>query len=91
MVRWYKLVNREPVPCDITESEVGKHIVARTAVGDHEVSTVFLSLDHQFLDGPPLLFETMIFPAGDYCERYSTWDEAEAGHAKAVALLERQP
>jgi hypothetical protein len=56
--------------------------------GDIKVSTVFLGLDHQFGDGPPLLFETMIFGGteDEYCERYSTWEEAEAGHKKAVEI-----
>lgn len=53
------------------------------------VSTVFLGLDHGlWRDGPPHIFETMVFlPAGDdYGEqlRYSTWEEAEAGHKEAV-------
>jgi hypothetical protein len=50
------------------------------------VSTVFLGLDHQWGDGPPLVFETMIFGGehDQYQERYSTWDEAEAGHKQGV-------
>lgn len=51
------------------------------------VSTVFLGIDHSFYGGKPILFETMIF-GGMYDgeqERYSTWEEAEAGHEKAVA------
>lgn len=62
--------------------------VGDDTVNQHRVSTVFLGLDHQYGDGPPLVFETMIFPAGSwsevYCERYSTWAQAEAGHAKAI-------
>jgi hypothetical protein len=53
------------------------------------VSTVFLGLDHQFGNGPPILFETMVFDdyeRGDG-ERYSTWDEAETGHAAWVAMI----
>lgn len=48
------------------------------------VSTVFLGLDHRFGgNGPPILFETMIFggPHDQDCERYATWEAAEAGHA----------
>jgi hypothetical protein len=53
------------------------------------VSTVWLGLDHSFGDGRPMIFETMVFPngvvgMGDYCDRYSTKEEAIAGHAKAV-------
>jgi hypothetical protein len=63
--------------------------VARTEVASGLIiSTVFLGLDHQHFGGPPLLFETMVF--NDYGddgtqERYSTWEEAEAGHARIVA------
>jgi hypothetical protein len=54
-----------------------------------EVSTVFLTLDHRHGDGPPILFETMIF-GGEYdnwCYRYRTIDQARAGHARVVAAL----
>lgn len=53
------------------------------------VSTVFLGIDHGFGEGyAPVLFETMIFGGkeDEYQERYCTWEEAEAGHAKAVRL-----
>jgi len=55
-----------------------------------EVSTVFLGLSHQYGCGPPILFETMIFGGehNEYQERYSTWEEAEAGHKQAVKLAE---
>jgi len=55
------------------------------------VSTVFLGLDHNFFgEGPPLLFETMVFDdyGGGDCWRWSTWDEAVEGHKQAVAKLE---
>ena len=62
--------------------------VAKTQVGDTEVSTVFLGIDHNFGDdGPPLLFESMTFPDQMTCERYATWDEAQAGHDRIVAAL----
>jgi len=81
-----------------------KRVVAKTEVGSMCVSTVFLGLDHRLGEGPPLLFETMIFglpgPASspleggrvalytgteEYQERCSTWEQAEAMHARAVA------
>ena len=54
------------------------------------VSTVFLGLDHQFGDGPPILFETMIFGGehDQYQERYCTWTEAVKGHRKALSLID---
>ena len=54
------------------------------------VSTVFLGYDHSF-EGPPLLFETMIF-GSEYDQeqwRYATKTEAFEGHAKAVNLVKQ--
>ena len=62
----------------------------------HMVSTVWLGVDHRFgNDGPPLIFETMIFAkhggdydwSGDYTARYSTLEEAESGHVAAVQMV----
>jgi len=84
-----------PVPCDNLlewgrwfENAGSKRQVARDSVNGANVSTVFLGLDHSWGDGPPLLFETMIFggPHDQYQERYSTRAEAIEGHARAVAL-----
>lgn len=60
--------------------------VASTEVGLSWVSTVFLVHDHQYGDGPPLLFETLVFEGvlDGECERYATWEEAERGHAEMV-------
>ena len=60
--------------------------VRRTFYDEVMISTVFLGLNHRFGDGPPLVFETMIFggPANEYQMRYSTWDEAVEGHMAAV-------
>lgn len=63
--------------------------VARTTVGEVNVSTVWLGLDHSFGGGPPLIFETMIF-GGRHSEeqwRYSTEEEALTGHRAAVDLV----
>jgi hypothetical protein len=70
--------------------ETAARHVATTNVGEVHVSTVFIGLDHAFQGGPPILFETMIFGGKQdgYFARYSTWEEAEAGHASAVTLAE---
>lgn len=63
-------------------------IVARSESGDVLVSTVWLGLDHSFGDGPPLIFETMIF-GGEHDEdqwRYSTEAEALEGHRRACEI-----
>ena len=81
--------NRQPVKVDLMQwagwFSKDRH-VAKTEVGDAEVSTVFLGLDHQYGDGPPLIFETLVFggPLDQEMERYSTWEEAERGHADMV-------
>lgn len=57
----------------------------------YTVSTVDLGLDHSFGGGPPLYFETMIFPkdtgADMYCNRYTTREEALASHENLVKDL----
>ena len=62
--------------------------VAESKTNDVWVSTVFLGFDHNWGDGPPLLFETMVFGGklDQEQKRYSTWDEAVRGHA---AIVER--
>ena len=68
----------------------GARRVAYTAAGEVSVSTVFLGLDHNLsYQGPPLLFETMVFggPSDEAMCRYSTWSEAVAGHARACKSL----
>jgi hypothetical protein len=57
-----------------------------------QVSTVFLGLNHNFGNGPPMLFETMIF-GGRFDQeqwRYSTWEEAEKGHQAALDYIARK-
>ena len=51
---------------------------------------MFLGLNHNFLrEGPPILFETMIFGGrlDHFQNRCATWAEAEAMHAEAVRLV----
>jgi len=67
--------------------------VAETTIGEVWISTVFLGLDHNYHDiGEPILFETMCFVDGESADtlmfaRYCTWEDAEAGHAAAVAVV----
>lgn len=99
----YILNGRTPIPCIelVTwglwyENNKEKTRVAETVVKDKRVSTVFLGLDHRLSDnGPPILFETMVFPLENYtderCERYCTWEEAEAGHKRIVEEIQNPP
>lgn len=89
----YILKDKKPVPAELVEwanwFETADRVVAKDEIGDIKISTVFLGLDYSFGAGKPLLFETMIFGGENdqYQERYSTWEEAEAGHKEAVALV----
>ncbi len=55
------------------------------------ISTVFLGLDHSFGEGPPLLFETLVFGGKHDQEmnRYSTKKEAMKGHEEIVKMCRR--
>jgi hypothetical protein len=66
-------------------------IVAKTTVGDAEVSTVWLGSDHSFGEGPPLIFETMIFGGehDQYQWRYSTEEQARTAHERIVEALKQ--
>lgn len=71
--------------------ETQDRVVAFDKIGDLRVSTVFLGLNHQFFEGPPLWFETMVFSpeleGNEPLWRYSTWEEAETGHRAVVAKV----
>lgn len=95
--RHFVLRDRKIVPATLMEwaqwFEAGNRKIARTELGPRGVvSTVFLGLDHGSGNGPPILFETLVFggPLDDEMERYSTLEEAEAGHAAMVERL-REP
>jgi hypothetical protein len=97
----YILRGHEPVMVEDVETwarwfGTANRVVRRTTIEKFSIhiSTVFLGLDHNWSsEGPPLLFETMIFETGNACGlderqwRYSTWDESEAGHVKAVCTV----
>jgi hypothetical protein len=71
--------------------EHGYKRVAETTLPDGTwVSTVWLGVDYNFGDGPPLIFETMVFSSQNELseldlDRYATLAEAEAGHIAMVA------
>lgn len=95
---------KTPVPCNDTlawgawmrgaggrNKRVGLTLLHDDAV---RVSTVFLGLDHSFLPGAtPVLWETMIFggPLDEYQWRYTSRDQAVAGHDLAVLMAKARP
>lgn len=90
MGMYYILKGKKAVPIDdVLEwaKTFGKHKrVAENYIGRIRISTVFLGLDHQYGEGKPLVFETMIFGGelDEEMDRYSTWEEAEAGHKAMI-------
>lgn len=89
MTFWYTLdKNHNPIASDGPDYDSDRR-VARDEIGEATVSTVFLTLDHNFGDGPPVLFETLVFggPLDQEMRRYCTWDEAVSGHARMVARV----
>lgn len=83
----------DPVEADLLTwaqwLENADRVVAFDKLDRADISTVFLGIDHRFGDGPPLLYETMIFGGaheGHQC-RYSTRDEALLGHSEAVKMV----
>lgn len=96
---WYTLdADRKPRRCTSAEEweaamrDEAARQVAFDKVGAVEISTVFLGLDQSLgrRGGPPVVFETMVFNAPSaYVERYTTWADAEAGHAAVVTGFRR--
>jgi hypothetical protein len=96
-MRKYILDGKNPVAVDDALEwakwfETADRTVKKSKIGDAEISTVFLGLDHNWGLGPPVLFETMIF-GGRFDEdqdRYCTWDEAIKGHDCAVEKVKEK-
>lgn len=91
---YYKLEDKIAKPVDdvvewAQHFEHSDRTVKKTGLPDCDISTVFLGINHRHGTGLPILFETMIFGGehDGYCERYSTWEEAEAGHQRAIELV----
>lgn len=82
-------------------SKKDRRVASTTLPGGYLVSTVWLGLNHQYGDGLPLIFETMVFPcdaAGKVTSwgeldaaRYSTEADAIAGHERIVGEFKTRP
>lgn len=87
---------RTPIPtedvlewADWLERSTEQRILLQTEVPGGIVSTVFLGIDHNWpFDGPPRLWETMMFMDGNddagEMRRYATYEEAARGHGEIV-------
>lgn len=96
---WFD-IDGNPVTRDVAQRLLDNSEARRigwTVVGDWRVSTVHIVLNHQFEPGgPPLIFETMVFPPTrdtelphgvPECIRTSNKHAALAAHDQAVAAL----
>lgn len=92
MATYYILDGHNVVPTDNVDAwgamldDYESRKVARETIGQSDISTCFFGNDANFGQGPLHVFETMVFggPLSDECVRYSTWEEAEAGHKVMV-------
>lgn len=81
----------------VNEMEGPRRIVEQTTVkrwfGTFWVSTIFLGMDFRIFEGPPILFETMVFEQGRIVDqaRYENWEAAKQGHWTFVALARTMP
>lgn len=68
-----------------------RRVSATDLPGGVRISTVFLGLDHGWGDGPPVLYETMIFggPMDQEQDRYCTRAQAAIGHEEWVAKAKK--
>jgi hypothetical protein len=106
MCRFFKLEGKIAVPVKSAEyfewivqdpdHGVRKVLTDEYLSGTDEilVSTTFLmGINHRWMNGTePLLFETMVFGGTmDHAQwRYSTWEQAEAGHQEVLDQLLRE-
>ena len=79
LLEWGRLLKKEEM----------RRVRETTLPNGKWISTVWIGLDHSFGPGPPLIFETMVFSklageGGLDSERYSTEEQAIAGHEAMV-------
>ena len=90
---YYILEDGKPIPVsDVLiwakwfEKNREERVVAQTDISGVRISTVFLGLDHSFGEGPPLIYETLVFdgPLDEEMERCSTPEQAMEMHQRMV-------
>lgn len=89
---------RKVVPCDLMTwvryfGSNSRRIGWTRVLDKASVSTIFQGNDFQTgPGGPPLIFETVVFGGhlNREMNRYSTWDEAVAGHEAMVARVQKR-
>ena len=67
-------------------------VVKQEQIGESRVSTVFLALDHSWMKGPPVLWETMVFGGKldqDQARCAGNREQAEAMHREMVERVKK--
>lgn len=69
--------------------ESADRTVARDQIDEARISTVFLGMDHSYTEGPPVLYETMVFGGQFdlYEVRYQTQEQALVGHGHIADMI----
>lgn len=74
-------------PCSVLEwakqfESIDRRVAEDFFPNGYRVSTVWMGFSPHFYEGPPLVFETMVFKDGRdiYCNRCSTWNDAIKQH-----------
>lgn len=89
VVEYFKWHESMPESSDWYSIKTGMGFSAfQTHIGKSRVSTVYLGFDHGMGSGQILLWETMVFPDTERCERYESYEEAMAGHKKVCKEVE---
>jgi hypothetical protein len=84
----HKVIITTPLEAEQLLANLPARLVGDFTRQETRVSTVFLVINHGF-HGENKWFETMVF-GGDLDgeqDRYTTWEEAEHGHAAMVARV----
>lgn len=76
--------------------DVNYRIIQQTIVDHYTVSTIWLGVNHNWTDGPPIIFETMVFSSVEddvndqWKEMYTTLQNAKDGHEWIVNKLKNK-
>jgi len=89
---YYILDGRKAVPVDLMTwagwfekngTNTNRHVAGDT-IDEVRIRTIFLGIDLALGEGPPMIFKTRVFggPLDQEQDHCSTWEEAEAMHAR---------
>lgn len=70
--------------------KLANHVIKKTKIFEGvEVSTIFSGSNYDYLTKKPLHFETIIFgwDNDNYRDHHATYEEAIAGHDRAIAMI----